>query len=393
MGRHAAAVPKVSPRRKFAKVAHSVSFVSCAVVALLVGGASVPNVSAFLDPASARVGASSEPDKSASKGDIKSDTSQDRGLGEASVSRETERVAEITEAAPVESPQPLIPKSYLPAKPDSLEKISFRVASYNVLGYDHSREGGNKPGYADGRDRMRWAMDLLNSHDVTVAGLQEFQMEQYQTFASYTGGSWGAYPGGSLGRGPVQNNVVWKKSVWTFVDGGTLPIPYFGGKPMLMPHVLLEHNASGRRVWFSSYHNPADVRGPAGGYRARATAMEANNANAKMAETGDPFVVTGDMNDKSEFICPFTAMAPSMHSADGAYTDGSGCHIPNPPNIDWIVGSGSIEWSNYVEERGSVGRISDHPLIVATGIIGPLYNAKKCVKDADGKEFCPLLQP
>ena len=56
---------------------------------------------------------------------------------------------------------------------------SFRVSSFNILGYDHTTGGrGSKKGYADGAQRMKWAVQILKSEDVDVVGLQEFQPQQ-----------------------------------------------------------------------------------------------------------------------------------------------------------------------------------------------------------------------
>ena len=53
-------------------------------------------------------------------------------------------------------------------------------------------------------------------------------------------------------------------------------------------------------------HNPANVRGPAAQWRARAIRIE----RAKIIElrkTGRPVFFTGDFNDREKAFCPMTA--------------------------------------------------------------------------------------
>src|SRR6185503_13123987 len=79
---------------------------------------------------------------------------------------------------------------------------AFTVSSFNVLGAGHT---SGKGGFAPGVARMAAAVGLLRGHDVSVAGLQEFQEPQYHAFLGMAGGTYDAYPGLSLGVQPVQN--------------------------------------------------------------------------------------------------------------------------------------------------------------------------------------------
>ena len=130
----------------------------------------------------------------------------------------------------------------------------------------------------------------------------------------------------------------------------TTPVPYFHGHLVRMPQVLLRHQDSGRLVWFANFHNPANVFGDARRWRNEALAIEADLVH-RLGRSGIPVVLTGDMNDKAEFACPFTART-GMHSADGAVTRDGRCRLPAEVGIDWIFGSAAVRFSDFRATRG-----------------------------------------
>ncbi len=249
----------------------------------------------------------------------------------------------------------------LEARQRALEPVVFRVSTFNVLGAGHTTAGGNKPGWASGATRMRWAIDLLRGAGVDVVGFQEFQRPQFAVFNNSMP-NWGVYPGAQLRRrGATANSIAWDEGKWERVEAHTIDIPYFGGKPWPMPYVLLRDRYSGQEVWFANFHNPADVHGPAERHRNRATALQISLANNLHAD-GTPVIITGDMNDKADYFCPMTARAP-MHAANGGST-GGGCSPPSNMGIDWIFGSTDVDFANYVRNDGPlVNRTTDHPYI------------------------------
>jgi endonuclease/exonuclease/phosphatase family metal-dependent hydrolase len=116
-------------------------------------------------------------------------------------------------------------------------------------------------------------------------------------------------------------------------------------------------------VWFANVHNPADARGPAGKWRAIATAKEGDLA-ASLGADGTPVIVTGDMNDKAEFYCPFTARS-GMKASNGG-VPGTPCQPPGDLGIDWILGSAAVSFSDHHRvDGGIVDRASDHPFVWA----------------------------
>ncbi len=263
------------------------------------------------------------------------------------------------------------------------EATHFTVSSFNVLGAGHTKGRG---GYALGPTRMHSAVGLLMSNDVSVAGLQEFQEPQYRTFEALVGGTYDAYPGLSLGVQPVQNSIIWKQDDWSLVEAHTLSVPYFHGHHVPMPYVLLRNRHTGREMWFYNSHNPANAHGPAAHWRAIATSMEASLVR-NLTSDGTPMIVTGDMNDRAPFACPF-ASGTGMHSADGAYYSG-GCRLPRHTNVDWIFGSSSLDFSSFITDRSSQSRrISDHPM-VRSDVTVPAVADPRCHKAGRFGWFCP----
>lgn len=242
----------------------------------------------------------------------------------------------------------------------------FRVATFNVLGDSHTGRGGKKARFASGPARMRISVDLLNQEGVDVAGLQELEMVQHNTFMNLTGGTWGTYPGMSMGKGPVRNSITWRKDTWTLIDAGTMPIPYFRGARVPMPWVTLQHNTTGQLVDFINIHNPVSNkrRGNNERWRDLATQMEIDKVNELKAD-GTPVLLLGDFNERDEAYCKVTAGAGMIAAAPGGSV--SPCRVPRYTAIDWIFGTNDLVFSNYERRKdAAVRRAADHPLYVAT---------------------------
>jgi endonuclease/exonuclease/phosphatase family metal-dependent hydrolase len=242
----------------------------------------------------------------------------------------------------------------------------FRVASLNVLGASHTAGGGNKPSYASGATRIGWVAQLLHQLDVDVVGLQEYEPVQHQAFLRSTGDRYGVYPGLALGRGPIRNSIVWKRATWDAVSTSSNRLPYFRGKRVPMPYVLLEHRESGRRVWFVNIHNPVSSpkRGDNERWRDLATSLEIGLVQRLSAETGHPVILMGDFNEREEAFCAVTRRAPAVAANGG--TAGPPCVPPATIGIDWIFGTTDIAFSDYRRLRGGlIARATDHPVIVA----------------------------
>lgn len=238
---------------------------------------------------------------------------------------------------------------------------SFRVATFNILGYGHTAPGGNRRGFEDGITRMSYTYRLLNRNAVDIVGFQEFQTEQFQRFNELTAGAWDTYPGDQLSRAAMHNSIAWRTDTWRLVEAQSIPITYFDGAEIRMPFVLLLNLETGRMVYFANFHNPADARGPAQRWRDEATRRQVALA-LQLRRSGLPVVFTGDFNERETYFCRLTGGAP-MKAANGGST-GTPCTPPDTMRIDWIFGSTNFRFLSYqVLEGRLVRKASDHPFI------------------------------
>jgi len=243
----------------------------------------------------------------------------------------------------------------------STRSTDFVLSSFNVLGASHTRHGGR--GRAPGVVRIRGAAELLARHDVDVAGFQELQHEQARALQAATGGGYALYPG--AGARDSDNSIGWRTSRFGLVRATTLSVPYFDGHHRQMPVVLLRDRASGLQAWFGNFHNPAETSRyhHQQRWRTEATYLEAALAR-RTAATGVPLFVTGDMNERADFFCRFTAAAPGMVAARGGSNGPGGCLAGRPRAVDWVLGSRGVVFSGYDEDRSHLVDITtDHPVV------------------------------
>lgn len=275
--------------------------------------------------------------------------------------------------ATVEPVQLVAPRMVLVRKPRprfrTVAPYSFTVASFNVLGHSHTVPGGNRPGWAPSSVRMGWAVASLHGHGIDVVGLQEFQAPQLHNFNGRAGGTYEVWPGLAVGHDGVENSLAWRRSMFRAVERHVIGVPYFGGRPKQMPYALLEHVATGQRLWVANFHNPATTKSHGNNVRWRraATAVQIGLAN-RLATSGHPVFFTGDFNERAEYFCPLT-MNTTLKAANGGST-GSPCQPPPRMLVDWIFGSDEVTFSSYrVDLSPHVRRTTDHPLVVAEATV------------------------
>lgn len=279
-------------------------------------------------------------------------------------------------------------QGYTRVPESQVEAATFGVGAYNVLGASHTTGKKARKGYARAEARLPGALDLVDRHGITVAGLQEFQPPQVHQFLAMRGPVWDVYP---RPEARSDNAIIWRKDIWSLQETRMTPIPYFGGRPVGMPVVLLQHRVSGRQVWFGSYHNPANIGGDHTRWRREATFTEARLAQELSAD-GTPVVMTGDFNDRADFACPFSAES-GMESADGARTRNGRCELPGQMSVDWIFGTTDISFSGYQADWSSQHRrLSDHPLIASTADLAAVSEREDCKQRktrAGVQYYCP----
>ncbi|NPC95952.1 alkaline phosphatase family protein [Nocardioides sp. zg-DK7169] len=241
-----------------------------------------------------------------------------------------------------------------------------RVATFNVLGHGHTTPKGNKPHFDPSGPRMTWAVQAIEAEGAEVVGFQEFERPQYNRFAALRGSTWSMFPAASGTNAQINNTIAWRKDRWSLVSGTHVNLPYFGGQMLPRPLVLLRHVETGQLMYVFNTHNPASTRGPAQHLRDRAVRLMIKLVNDLRAQSPEiPVVVTGDMNDKPNFFCPFTAGTGMVAANGGSNVDGV-CTLPPSPRIDWVLGTPDAPFTGYrVLQDALVRKASDHPLISA----------------------------
>ena len=248
---------------------------------------------------------------------------------------------------------------------------SFRVSSFNILGYDHTAPGGSKKGYADGAMRMKWATQLIKSRQVDVVGLQEFQPQQYNKWVKKASASYDIFPGYIDTIGFLRNSIAWRKDKFRLVASSWIKLPYFKGEVLRMPLVLLQSIQTGQQIYFMNFQNPADVRGNAQKWRLIGQRLQIALVNQLKASNGLPIVWTGDMNAKKQVFCRVTKQAGMISASGGVRTDAT-CQPPPGMVVDWIFGS-KVAFSNYQQDRSAkVVRTTDHHMLLTDVLVQPV---------------------
>ncbi len=255
------------------------------------------------------------------------------------------------------------PKPKPAATPEPPPVLDFTISSFNVLGSSHTSGSGKRPGMASGRTRAARAADLIRRHGSDVVGFQELQRDQLATLSRQTNLDF--WPGFAGSARDSENSVGWRSDLWIPVERNTIGIPYFNGNTRAMPYVRLKSRTTGLEAWFANFHNPADTSRFRGQqrFRNRATQLQINLANRLIRETGLPVFITGDMNEREEYLCAMTRGAPMLPAQGGG---ASGCRGANPRAVDWIFGSQDVDFLGYYEDRSRLVDITtDHPVVVA----------------------------
>jgi endonuclease/exonuclease/phosphatase family metal-dependent hydrolase len=261
-------------------------------------------------------------------------------------------------------------QSSLAAQVESLaaqQEATFRVGTFNVLGSSHTATHGDEARRPSGVWRMPRAVSVLRAHDVDVVGLQELETVQAQSFLDETKGEWQIFPGLS---GDTRDAIAWRTDTFEVVQEQVVQIPYFNGRLVDMPVVLLKERRTGKQAYFFNVHNSADTYKyhQQQGNRTSAMAREVQLIK-QMHGYQIPVIFTGDLNERDEAFCHFTAEAP-LHAAYGGSNTVTGCVPPsiggNVP-IDWIFGTPDVTFTAPVVDRSELVRAAtDHPFYAAT---------------------------
>lgn len=250
---------------------------------------------------------------------------------------------------------------------------TFKISSFNILGWDHTEKGGSKhkSGYANGVQRMKWAAQLIKSKGVDVVGLQEFQPQQYDKWVKKASAQYDIFPGMIDTVGFLRNSIAWRKDKFRLVTTTWIKLPYFHGDVLRMPVVLLQSLQTGQQFYVMNFQNPADVRGNASKWRLTGQRLQIALVNQLRASNNLPILWVGDMNARKQVFCRVTKQAGMVAANGGSRTDAS-CSPPPSMVVDWIFGSG-VSFANYQQDRSrKVVRTSDHHMLTADVTMQPV---------------------
>jgi endonuclease/exonuclease/phosphatase family metal-dependent hydrolase len=204
----------------------------------------------------------------------------------------------------------------------------------------------------------------FRSFGVDIVGMQELQPDQLNAFQAQTG--FAAYPGYAFGSRETDNSILYDDSRFEFVSGSYFTIHFMhADRPQTI--LRLRDKESGREFYVLNMHASAGggsyaATRRAGHYTAAATVN-------RLKSEGIPIFLTGDMNDRAEFFCR-VAPITGMVAAIGGSTAG-GCRPAGALAVDWVLGWGNVSFSNYIEDRSTMGDVSDHYMVVGTATAGP----------------------
>ena len=235
------------------------------------------------------------------------------------------------------------------------------VASFNVLGADHTDGRHPRRGFDKSPARLDRAIKLLRRTHVDLVGFQELQRPQYDRFLAKVGERWGIYAGAEW---DTDNSIAWRLDRFELVEGWSVAVPYFHGNTRWMPVVELRSRRTGRPVFVMNTHHAADTRGDASGWRRQAIRIERGVTRKLSNEHHAPVIMTGDMNGRADFYCPFTRNGVMHSFLGGRHPKGGECRAPSPMGVDWVLGNRHVAFgAPRIDRSALVEATTDHPLV------------------------------
>ena len=245
------------------------------------------------------------------------------------------------------------------------QTMTFQIGSFNVLGSQHSAPGGDHARYPAASARNTGAVARIRSFGVDILGTQELQPDQLNGITAMTG--YAAYPGYAFGSRETDNSILYDDSKFEFVSGSYFTIHFMhANRPQTI--LRLRDKATGREFYVLNMHASAGEGGyavtrRAGHYTAAATVN-------RLKSEGIPIFLTGDMNDRAEFFCRVAPATGKVAAIGGSIA--GGCHPAGALAVDWVLGWNNVSFSGYIEDRSTLGRVSDHHFVAATATVGPI---------------------
>ena len=245
--------------------------------------------------------------------------------------------------------------------PRRADGFRFTLATFNVLGSNHTTPRSDAGEFSPARVRSEWSIDYLRSIHAGIVGMQELQRDQLGWFRTGAGSTYAVWPGDSEdGRG-LQTSIAWKRSVWKRVASDLVPIPFIT-QTRHMPLVQLEHRTTGRRIWVMNVHNaPQSYQ-----YQRNVAVAREIKRLRRVVGKSQPVFLVGDFNERQRAFCEVTGKLGLVAPRGGSHQGGD-CRPPSGAvRVDWIFGTPDVEFSRYREDRSPLVKLmTDHAVLRA----------------------------
>ena len=249
-------------------------------------------------------------------------------------------------------------------QPTRIADTTFRIASYNVLGYHLTAPGGGRGGFASGTTRVANGLARVEGSEASIVVLNEFETPQAGVVLA--DGDWALHRAtfnNTFRDGNGNGNAIaWRTDTWKLVASTEFTVPW--QVTLHMPVVRLENLQTKAQIIVIGVHNPAStsVKGNQSGSRTVARQIELSYiTDLRQAVPGVPIIIAGDMNERTEAFCGFTGTGLLASSAGGSV--GGACQVPRHGPVDWIFGTTDLDFTGQYIDKGTLGSISDHPLL------------------------------
>lgn len=271
---------------------------------------------------------------------------------------------------------------------DNTGGVLTSVATFNVLGAQHTASDGKLDSWPSGAKRIVDAFDEIKQNGFEVVGLQELEEEQRAKLVELAGNEWGIHP-----KNPdytnyrSDNSIIWQSSVYDLVDSGYQKgLKYLGNRPMDAPWVILKHKRSGQEIYVKNTHDPiTDNNNNAAQWRYQNALDHREDALARISE-GKKVILLGDFNS-AEYLrvaddgltrdqltyCVLTKGEKTVNAYDAAKNKTGQCPTKSSAEfgIDHIYTSPDIGVQKWARINGlNIEQISDHPIVYSNIVIG-----------------------
>jgi len=242
--------------------------------------------------------------------------------------------------------------------------LTFKLATFNVLGNGHSRPYARDDKFAPSRLRAEWAANAIAKMGASVVGLQEATAGQLQGILDATGGTYASFQTPAQGDLGVESAIIWDTRVWQATETRVVKIPFIS-RTLPRPIVRLRNVATGREIYVFDVHNAPWA------YQRKRNAQVKQEIGViqDLQASGLPVFFVGDMNEKATVFCKVTGKTGLVSPLGGSFTGGT-CHPPRKTmRVDWIFGPGTASYQGYQTVRDALVRLStDHwvPMVRVT---------------------------